>query len=716
MRNKLTRCSLAVAILGFVFVVGARGQTAPELATFQGKGYRLNWLALSADGSRVAAAAVSSTIGLDGRNNRIPGEVTIWDVQGGNQVSGFKVPGATFARVEFSANGTSLLTTGLDGRGISSFQVWDVATGRAIDTLGPPPPAGYYTTVALSPDGRYLAAVFNTPVANQMAANQRSVRDLDRGPLPKTRAERLERARSKSPNRDERVFGPLHAWRVSEVTVLDTTSHRVKWRLPGVAHQADPAASRGSYHNEVTWKDSLAFSPDGKRLALFSWGSRGPTSERAGVQPNLPQGTYKSLKMLSLDDGQRVPRVVYESTVQAEGPIMWPTGGRSLLVSNDRAIVLLDPASGQGQGSAYLPFPQPLAAIRIPGHQPRPPGLVPRGGSDLPSGWFEDHVTLSADGSKAAAYFHCGPFSPNQQRDLGDYVVLWDVASRRVLRWLHLPDGPFASNGNTSKPAGSDRAGVHPRRIALSGDDKKLAVSDSVGAVRIYDVSGGAGGVGVALARPGNAPGSAPGSAPANSRPLTAADVASVRLAYENATAHARAVLLASLIQSIQVAGQNAVARPSNAPPYVARLKAEKEAFERHGLIPFSGSMRGPTTQYLKALADERAKVVTSFGSTPIPDDLRKLIDHRVLARWNHQAAGQNSPGINTLYSSGRIDDPQSDDLWSYAGGRLILKWKARQAPGGYWVDTCIVAPDGLTYAGTNQNNVKITGRLVSSD
>ncbi len=714
MKNKLIRASLAAGLLAF-FAVGARGQGPQPIATVQGKGYPLNWLALSADGDRVAAARVNWTVGKGGQVVTVPGEVTVWDVQGGTKVSAFGLPGGDFNYVEFSGDGRSLLTVSHGqegaknvnsvGRGVemlpapllvvtpnSAYQVWDVASGRSIDTSGPPPHLGLYSAVALSPDGRYLAVVFNTEVLNGTATTKQQMPEGKPARAPGRLPGRTPLRSAGTPQGGTGVRGlPLSSMTVREVIVLDTSNHKVKWRLPGVAHQG-----------RISWSDSLAFSPDGKKLALFSSGSGGPTSDQSGTRSNRPQGTFKSLKMLLLEDGRSVPQVVFESMGLGDGALLWPTRGTSLLVRADRAIGLLDPAGGQWRGSSNLPFPQGLAARLQPGYQAPPPGIRP---NDQPDGWFEPHMTLSADGSRAAAHFVYQPIFP-KPKARENYVVLWDVASGRVMRWIRLADEPYGPGSDPDHPAGyNSLMKFTAMRIALSGDGRKLGVSDLAGTVRVYDVAGAS----------GPATPAGPGNAPANGPPLASAKVATLRRTYEEAAARARAKLLASLDQSIQDGERNAAAGKGQPPPVVSRLTAERDAFEKHGLIPFSASTRSPTTDYLKALADERARVVTGFGSSPIPDDLRRLIDDRIIARWSHQAAGQKAPGTNTLYSGGGINDPRGEHRWSYSDGRLVLRWKNPQAPGGYWVDTCLVSPDGLSYAGTNQNKVKITGKLLVS-
>lgn len=80
------------------------------------------------------------------------------------------------------------------------------------------------------------------------------------------------------------------------------------------------------------------------------------------------------------------------------------------------------------------------------------------------------------------------------------------------------------------------------------------------------------------------------------------------------------------------------------------------------------------------------------------------------VARWRHQPGG----AVNTFYSNGKVNDQAGDHTWSLTNTTLVLRWKDARAPGGHWVDTCTVAPDGRTYNGTNQLRNPVSGILVA--
>lgn len=78
-----------------------------------------------------------------------------------------------------------------------------------------------------------------------------------------------------------------------------------------------------------------------------------------------------------------------------------------------------------------------------------------------------------------------------------------------------------------------------------------------------------------------------------------------------------------------------------------------------------------------------------------------------VTGRWIH-IVDAGSGGPLELEPSGRIGDGNA--TWSLEGNRLVMRWPRPDAPGGAWIDTCVVAPDGSWYAGRNQVGVLIRG------
>ena len=248
-------------LIGCASAGASRADDVTELATLKGNGAPVNWIALSADGTRLAVAR-ANVKGKIAHPVRIPAEFEIWDVDSGTKICSGKNAKADFTFVMFSANGKTLVTVdegfnnaggnvavrgGLRTRGKSGYQAWDSTTGREIGSAIVPAGHGEFTTAALSPDGKYLATVYNEQFSSEKSH-------------------------------------PSGRFVVREVTVWDLHAHKSRWKVKGSSHTG-----------RVIWSDSLAFSPDGSRLAFFLAGSGGPSSEAASAPAGRPPGAIDSL-------------------------------------------------------------------------------------------------------------------------------------------------------------------------------------------------------------------------------------------------------------------------------------------------------------------------------------------------------------------------------------------------------------------------------------
>ena len=66
------------------------------------------------------------------------------------------------------------------------------------------------------------------------------------------------------------------------------------------------------------------------------------------------------------------------------------------------------------------------------------------------------------------------------------------------------------------------------------------------------------------------------------------------------------------------------------------------------------------------------------------------------------------------LFSNGHINAPDNPATWTMKDDVLTLRWPDRRAPGGAWVDTCKIAPDGKSWHGRNQLGKNLAGSLTS--
>jgi arabinan endo-1,5-alpha-L-arabinosidase len=81
--------------------------------------------------------------------------------------------------------------------------------------------------------------------------------------------------------------------------------------------------------------------------------------------------------------------------------------------------------------------------------------------------------------------------------------------------------------------------------------------------------------------------------------------------------------------------------------------------------------------------------------------------------RWHHSA--DFGPETELEIASGGTIREHDPVRWSLVDGRtLVLRWPRADAPGGTWVDRCLLSADGRWYVGRNQNGSVIRGRRVT--
>jgi WD40 repeat protein/serine/threonine protein kinase len=128
-------------------------QTGQELRTLSGHKLKVQCMAFSQDGKRLAASDGNSN-GAGGRNaNATEFAVKIWDTETGNEILTISGLPQRILRLTFSPDGKKLAGT----PGDRSIKVWDAVSGAELYSIGPAPTNNIPQMFAFSPDGRQLA-------------------------------------------------------------------------------------------------------------------------------------------------------------------------------------------------------------------------------------------------------------------------------------------------------------------------------------------------------------------------------------------------------------------------------------------------------------------------------------------------------------------------------------------------------------------------------
>jgi serine/threonine protein kinase len=182
---------------------------------------------------------------------------------------------------------------------------------------------------------------------------------------------------------------------------------------------------------------------------------------------------------------------------------------------------------------------------------------------------------------------------------------------------------------------------------------------------------------------------------------------------YEAAIKRADETLLAAFdraLEALATANMKAEERLK----LIAAVKAEKDAFDKKGRIPWSAPMRGAMLEYTKAVSAHRETVSRSFeqamgffakrmdvgkGKEYLAEK-RRVLQPKVVAVWSYTWW----PG-KTARVEFRSDGTTAGHgtTWSVDKHWVTIKGPNGRFRGGYHIDKCKTCADGKTMSGANQ-------------
>ncbi|RLS59309.1 MAG: hypothetical protein DWH91_00600 [Planctomycetota bacterium] len=156
----------------------------------------------------------------------------------------------------------------------------------------------------------------------------------------------------------------------------------------------------------------------------------------------------------------------------------------------------------------------------------------------------------------------------------------------------------------------------------------------------------------------------------------------------------------------------------------ITSLEAERALFAKQEALPFSPTMRADLLAYFgkvkkaeAALAKAYDNGIEYYSRKSLRDDAQKLLTEKetalapqVVAVWGLNLEGDKEHVYNRTLKS---DGTTQNGTWTIDEEKIVLRSPNAQAPGGVWILTCLVLPDGMHLTAKNQVGNQFEGTLL---
>ena len=178
--------------------------------------------------------------------------------------------------------------------------------------------------------------------------------------------------------------------------------------------------------------------------------------------------------------------------------------------------------------------------------------------------------------------------------------------------------------------------------------------------------------------------------------------------------------------KQIEIVRKTPRIQPTEKQAFIAIIEAEKTVYQKNGSLAFSAPMREATSSHLTQLERLRISAMKPYdkaiehAQTKLKDDVvaaelvaekAKVFEPKVIGTWD--IVGLKSVYGFKLELLSDSTTNRENGTWSMSKQGLVHRFPNAVAPGGQWINTCVLEDSGKTFLGTDQSGGTQRGTRV---
>lgn len=180
--------------------------------------------------------------------------------------------------------------------------------------------------------------------------------------------------------------------------------------------------------------------------------------------------------------------------------------------------------------------------------------------------------------------------------------------------------------------------------------------------------------------------------------------------------------------KQIEIVRKTPRLKPTEKQAFIAIIEAEKTTFLKHGSLSFSAPMRETTASHLtqlervritamkpydKAIEHAQTKMKDDVAAAELVAEKAKILESKVIGIWDCVGVNFSLTMKLTLRADFTGQPAKPHRVWGMSKQGFIMRFPAANAPGGQFIETCVLDDNGKAFVSTNQAGGSYRGTRV---